>query len=178
MTATAGLDCIPAARWLDLGGTRSPPAPDSATLRNVLSVIKDNVAYAVTAVHQALFDLSGGKLLGTVAGMPVVKLTTTGRKSGRPRTTMLTTPLRRGEEIVLVASWGGDDRHPQWYQNLLAHPDVEVTEGGRTRAMRARTASPEEKAGLWPQIVTAYSGYAGYQRRTERDIPVVILADR
>lgn len=141
-------------------------------------MVKDKVAYAITAVHQALFDLSRGKVLGTVAGMPVIKLTTTGWKSGRHRTTMLTAPLRRGEEIVLVASWGGDDRHPQWYRNLVAQPDVEVTEAGRTRPMRARTASPQEKAELWPQIVAAYSGYAGYQRRTERDIPVVILSDR
>jgi deazaflavin-dependent oxidoreductase (nitroreductase family) len=140
--------------------------------------LKDGIAYVVTAIHQALFDVSGGKVMGSVVGMPVVKLATKGRKSGKPRTTMLTVPVPRGDEVVLVASWGGDDRHPQWYKNILADPDVEVTADGRTRKMRARTATAEEKAELWPKITAAYSGYAGYQKRTTRDIPVVILSPR
>ncbi len=144
----------------------------------LVSMIKDRLAYAITAVHQAVFDLSSGSLLGNAVGMPVVKLTTTGRKSGRPRTTMLTTPVRQGDDIVLIASYGGDDRHPQWFQNLVANPDVEVTMSGSTRKMRARVATVEEKSALWPKVVAAYSGYAGYQKRTERDIPVVILSPR
>ena len=79
---------------------------------------------------------------------------------------------------MLVASKGGDDRHPDWYHNLVDQPDVEVTIDGETTPMRARTADPAEKAALWPTIVAAYKGYAGYQRRTERDIPVVICEPR
>ena len=79
---------------------------------------------------------------------------------------------------MLVASKGGDDRHPEWYLNLTANPEVELTVDGATRPMRARTASTEEKAELWPRIVSAYRGYGGYQRRTTRDIPVVICEPR
>ena len=102
--------------------------------------------------------------------MPVVELHTVGRKSGRPRSTMLTSPLVEGDRIVLVASKGGDDRDPDWYQNLVAHPDIELTMAGECRAMSARPASAEEKADLWPRVVAAYKGYGAYQRRTVRDI--------
>jgi deazaflavin-dependent oxidoreductase (nitroreductase family) len=80
--------------------------------------------------------------------------------------------------VVLVASKGGDDRDPQWYRNLTANTDVEITMEGETKKMRARTASPEEKAALWPQIVASYKGYAAYQKRADRDIPVVICEPR
>lgn len=139
------------------------------------STIKDGIAKVVTGFHRLLFDVSGGRVLGNAAGMTVVKLTTVGRKSGQPRHTMLTAPVRNGDEVVLVASFGGDDRHPQWFRNLSANPDVEATFDGRTRKMRARVASAEEKAELWPQVVAKYPGYGNYQRRTERDIPFVIL---
>jgi deazaflavin-dependent oxidoreductase (nitroreductase family) len=107
--------------------------------------------------------------------MPVVKLETTGRKTGQRRTTMLTAPVWDDGKVVLVASKGGYDKHPVWYLNLQAQPQVTITMLGRTRDMVARTASADEKAELWPQIVSAYKGYAGYQKRTDRDIPVVIL---
>lgn len=141
----------------------------------VHSAAKDLVARVVTAAHRWVYDLTGGRVGGDIAGMPVVVLTTTGRSSGKPRRTMLTSPVQEGESIVLVASYGGDDRHPQWFRNLQANPDVEVTMRGETRPMRARVASPEEKARLWAAVTTAYRGYAGYQRRTDRDIPLVIL---
>jgi deazaflavin-dependent oxidoreductase (nitroreductase family) len=140
-----------------------------------MTAVKDQVARLLTGAHEAIFRASNGRLLNRVMGMPVVLLTTTGRKSGKKRTTMLTAPVQEDERIVLVASYGGDPRHPTWFLNLRDHPDVEVTMGGRTRPMRARVASPEEKAELWPRVTAAYKGYAGYQRRTERDIPLVIL---
>jgi len=87
---------------------------------------------------------------------------------------MLSAPILAHDRVVLVASKGGDDRHPQWYLNLVAHPEVELRIRKATFRMRARTADPAEKSELWPTIVAAYPGYAGYQRRTERDIPVVI----
>lgn len=139
---------------------------------------KDIAARAITAVHRAVFRISGGRLSISGLGMPVVMLTTTGRKSGEPRPTMLTSPVQEGDSVILIASYGGDDRHPQWYLNLRADPDVQLTMRGKTRQMRARVASAEEKARLWPEVVAAYRGYGAYQRRTERDIPVVILEPR
>jgi deazaflavin-dependent oxidoreductase (nitroreductase family) len=107
--------------------------------------------------------------------MPVVELHTVGRRSGLPRSTMLTAPVIDGDRVVLVASKGGDDRDPDWFRNLMAHPEVELTMGGRRRPMLARRASAAEKAELWPQVVAAYRGYGTYQGRTDRDIPLVIL---
>lgn len=132
----------------------------------------------MTGVHQRLFDLTKGRLLGNVAGMSTVKLTTTGRKSGEPRVTMLTAPVHDEDTVVLVASKGGSGRHPLWYLNLRDDPQVTITMNGKTRPMTARTASEAEKAELWPAIVAKYKGYAGYQDRTERDIPVVVLEPR
>ena len=80
--------------------------------------------------------------------------------------------------MVVVASKGGHTDHPDWYKNLVANPDVEVTVDDRTMPMRARTATPEEKAQLWPAVVKVNKGYAGYQRNTERDIPLVICEPR
>jgi deazaflavin-dependent oxidoreductase (nitroreductase family) len=118
--------------------------------------------------------LSSGRVLGSAFGMPVVELHTVGRKSGRPRSTMLTAPVVDGDRVVLVASKGGDDRDPDWYRNLVDHPKIELTMSGRRRPMRARRASTDEKAELWPRVVAAYKGYGDYQRRTKRDIPLVI----
>jgi deazaflavin-dependent oxidoreductase (nitroreductase family) len=87
---------------------------------------------------------------------------------------MLTSPVQPEGDIVLVASYGGDEKHPAWYLNLQADPNVTITMDGRTFDATARTATPEEKAELWPQITSEYKGYAGYQKRTDRDIPVVI----
>ena len=137
--------------------------------------VKDGLFRAVTTLHRAVLRATRGRVLGRVGGMAVVILTTTGRHSGRERHTVLTAPVVDGERVVLAASYGGDDRHPQWFRNLLADPHVGLTIGGRRRAMRARVASAEEKAELWPRIVDAYRGYAAYQHRTERDIPVVVV---
>lgn len=137
--------------------------------------LKDATFRIVTAVHRAVFRVSRGRVLGRLGGMPVVLLTTTGRRSGKRRATMLTAPVHDEERVVLVASFGGDRRHPAWFLNLRHDPDVELAMGGRPRRMRARVASEAEKAALWPSIVGAYRGYDAYQRRTGRDIPVVVL---
>jgi deazaflavin-dependent oxidoreductase (nitroreductase family) len=134
---------------------------------------------SMNALHRALWAVSGGRLLKSAGGMPVVELHTTGRKSGQERTVILTSPVQPEEGIyVLVASKGGDDRNPDWYRNLVAEPDIALTVDGERRPMRARTATAEEKVALWPQVVAAYKGYAGYQKRTERDIPLVICEPR
>jgi len=136
---------------------------------------KDQIAKVFTAFHETVFKATKGRVAGRVFGMPVVMLTTTGRKSGKKRTTMLTSPVQDGDKFVLVASYGGDDRHPAWYLNLRDNPVVELIGSGRSGPMKARTASPEEKAELWPKITSKYKGYAGYQTKTDRDIPVVIV---
>jgi deazaflavin-dependent oxidoreductase (nitroreductase family) len=110
--------------------------------------------------------------------MLVVDLKTTGRRSGQPRSSMLTSPVQEGDKIVLVASRGGDPQHPGWYHNIKANPDVEVTMRGGRKPMHARVATKEEKDRLWPQVVKKYRGYGQYQTRTTRDIPLVILEPR
>jgi deazaflavin-dependent oxidoreductase (nitroreductase family) len=151
---------------------------DLTRSRSLKDLTADLAMKAMSRSHRAVLGLSGGRLLGSALGMQAVELHTVGRRSGQRRSTMLTAPVFEPHRIVLVASKGGDDRDPDWYRNLVAEPDVEVTVKGRTRAMRARTASPEERAELWPRVVEAYRGYAGYQRRTTRPIPVVICEPR
>jgi deazaflavin-dependent oxidoreductase (nitroreductase family) len=131
---------------------------------------------AMNLTHRTVLRLSGGRTLTSVFGMPAVELCVTGRKSRLRRTTLLTAPIMDPNRVILVASKGGDDRDPEWLRNLLANPNIEIKVIGtrEVRKMRARVATPEEKADLWPQIVAAYKGYAGYQKRTSRDIPVVI----
>lgn len=124
--------------------------------------------------HRALLKISGGRFPRNILGMQPVELHTIGRKSGQRRSTMLSAPICEDQRVVLVASKGGHQDHPDWYKNLVANPDVELTIDGRLRSMRARTASADEKAELWPTIVAAYKGYEGYQRNTDRDIPVVV----
>jgi len=126
-------------------------------------------------VHRSVFTATNGKLMGKFYGMPVVMLTTKGRKTGKPRTSMLTSPVRDGDKVVLVASKGGDPKHPMWFLNLRENPDVEATFDGKKRKMRARVATPDEKQRLWPQVVAGYKGYGQYQTKTTRDIPLVLL---
>jgi deazaflavin-dependent oxidoreductase (nitroreductase family) len=137
--------------------------------------VKDTLHRVTTGMHRALFRASKGSVSGKVLGMPVIELVTIGRKSGKERATMLTVPITEDGRLVLVASFGGDDRHPAWYHNLVDHPQVRVTSAGSTRAMVARVATDEEKATLWPRIVTVHRGYESYQDKTSRPIPVVIL---
>jgi deazaflavin-dependent oxidoreductase (nitroreductase family) len=129
----------------------------------------------IGGLHRTLFRASGGKLLNKGLGMPVLALTTTGRKSGQPRTSMLTSPLQVDDRIVIVASKGGDDRNPDWFLNLVANPTVEVEMRGAKRTMTAHVADAAERAELWPRIVEDHANYGGYQRKTEREIPVVVL---
>jgi len=101
-------------------------------------------------------------------------LSTTGRKSGRPWTTPLSY-LRDGENLVVVASFGGSPTHPAWYLKLQAKPEAVVQVGPRRMRVTAETASGSDRARLWPKVVEMYSGYEGYQSRTSREIPLVLL---
>jgi len=140
-----------------------------------MSSVKDLMARGVNVLHRGLVKGTGGRIAGTGFGMPVVILTTTGRKSGKERTTMLTSPIHDEKRVVLVASYGGDDRHPAWFLNLRDNPAVELEMRGTKQSMVAHVADADEKATLWPEVVTAYKGYAQDQTKTERDIPLVIL---
>ena len=131
---------------------------------------------AMNAVHRVVRTVTFGKVGNNLLGMPVLELTTTGRKSGRPRSVMLTAPVVEGDTVVIVASRGGDDTHPAWFLNLRDDPDVQVAlEGGPTRPYRAEIADPDTRALLWPKITTDHENYAGYQTKTDREIPVVLL---
>lgn len=129
---------------------------------------------AMTALNVWTFRVTKGRLGGRLpGGAPVCLLTTRGRKSGQPRTVSLLY-LRDGERVVVVASKAGMSQHPAWYLNLQGEPRCEVQTGAKVRTMQARTASPDEKRLLWPQLVAMYPAYDDYQARTTRDIPVVI----
>lgn len=128
----------------------------------------------LSTAHLLAQRLSHGRLGGRIAGMPVLLLTTTGRRSGRPRTTPLTF-FRDGPALVVIASNGGSDRAPSWSLNLRATPAASVRIGGEELAVVARVASPEERARLWPEITATYAGYARYEQRTAREIPLFLL---
>lgn len=131
----------------------------------------------MNAVHRCLLKVSFGKVGWTAGNMPVLELTTIGRKSGQPRSVMLTSPLQEGDNIVIVASRGGDPTHPAWFVNLRDNPQVQVAyKGAPTKAMIATVASSEERARMWPIVTATYKNYAGYQTKTDREIPLVVLS--
>lgn len=120
------------------------------------------------------YRLTGGLVGGRFGGAPILLLTTTGRKSGRARTTPLLY-LRDGDDIVVVGSNAGDDRDPNWWRNLGRNASATVEIGRRRTSVRARQASPEEKARLWPELTRMYPDYDAYVKRTSRELPVIIL---
>lgn len=150
------------------------PRPFTKTEMAIANPIIKLMSRVNTWAYRATNGRLGGRFL---RGAPVLLLTTVGRKSGQPRVAPLIY-ARDGERLLIVASKGGMDHHPLWYRNLVARPEVEVQVGAETRPMRARTATREEKAALWPRVVEVYRDYDDYQARTTRDIPLVILEPR
>ncbi len=131
---------------------------------------------AMNGIHRFAMAVTGGRLGWNLGGMPVLELTTIGRKSGQPRSTMLTAPLVLGDSYVVVASRGGDDVHPAWFLNLRDNPAVEAVIEGRPKEARiARIPNDAERAELWERIVAKHRNYAQYQTKTERQIPLVVL---
>jgi F420H(2)-dependent quinone reductase len=126
------------------------------------------------ALHGGAYRLTKGRLGGRLMGMPVLLLTTRGRRSGEPRTIPLTY-FEDGEALLVVGSKGGSPRHPDWYLNLEADPDVEIQVGGEHRRARARRATAEEAARLWPTVLARAPVYGKYRARTTREIPLVLL---
>ena len=130
----------------------------------------------MNAVHRVILTLTLGKGGWKAMGMPVLEITTKGRKTGNPHTVMLTSPLQEGDSYVIVASRGGDDKSPAWFLNLEANPQVEVAiQGGPKKPMTAKVADSAERARLWPKLTADHKNYAGYQTKTTREIPVVVL---
>ena len=128
-----------------------------------------------TRLNVAVYKLSGGRLMGRLAGMPILLVEMTGARSGKRRTIPLMY-VPDGDHFLLVASQGGAPKHPVWYYNLLKHPRVLITFAGTTREMHARLATAEEKQALWPTCVKYYPPYQEYQERTNRDIPLFICS--
>ena len=125
-----------------------------------------------TRLHSSVYRATGGKVGGRLLGSPVLLLTTTGRKSGRPRTIPLLY-LRDGENLVVVASNGGTAGDPAWWLNLVDDPEANVEVGGRK--LHVRAAEGEERLRLWGRVVRMYGAYRQYQERTDPRIPVVLL---
>jgi deazaflavin-dependent oxidoreductase (nitroreductase family) len=141
------------------------------------NVAKDKAAKLLGGLHAIVIRRSGGKFGQKFRGAPVLLLTTTGRKSGQARTSPLLY-LRDGQDLVVVASYGGDDRFPAWYHNLVANPEVSAEVEGTKVELRASVADAATKARLWPELTRMYKTYDSYQKKTDREIPVVLLSPR
>jgi len=145
--------------------TRSPP-----TRRTLIRIL----ARSVGTTHNALYRLSKGRVGGRLQGLPILLLTTTGRKTGKARTNPLGF-VRDGDNLVVIASNGGMDWSPAWWLNLKHDGAATVEIERDRRSVAARQASVEERARLWPEIVRRFPAYGRYEQRTTRAIPVVIL---
>ena len=147
---------------------------DRFIVRNLAWAAIGLVFDAHLVAYRATKGVVGHKFPGTP---PMLLLDHVGAKSGKRRTSPLGY-IRDGDAYVVVASKGGEPRNPSWFHNLRAHPDTKMQVGSRTLDVHARVATPEERSRLWPRVVDAYGGYAGYQERTSRVIPLVILDPR
>ena len=127
-----------------------------------------------SAVHALLYRLTRGLVGRRLADNDILLLTTSGYRSGEDHTVPLLY-LHDDDRYIVIASYGGRPHHPTWYENLLAQPEVAVQVRSSRRSMVARTATPDEREQWWPQVVAAYHGYADYQSRTDRKIPIVFL---
>jgi len=128
----------------------------------------------MSSLHRVLYRGTRGAIGRRLVDNDMCLLTTIGRRSGIEHTVPLLY-LRDSERLVVIASWGGRDEHPHWYMNLLVDPAGQVQVLGDRWSVVATTASADERAVWWPQILEAYDGYAVYESRTDREIPVVFL---
>jgi len=125
--------------------------------------------------HRVVYEATRGRIGHRFPGAPpMLLLDHVGAKSGTRRTTPLVY-VTDGADLVIVASKGGNPKHPAWFHNLRAHPDTAVLVGSERRPVHARVAGPDERPRLWAKAVETYGGYRDYQERTEREIPLVVL---
>jgi deazaflavin-dependent oxidoreductase (nitroreductase family) len=127
--------------------------------------------------HRWIYRVSGGRLGGRIGRLPVLLLTTRGRRSGLPRSAALTY-LQEGRAYIVIASNAGEASHPAWWLNLMARPEAVIRVGRSEIPVAAREASASERDALWRRIVAAEPSYGRYQERTSRRIPIVVLEPR
>ena len=148
-----------------------------ATKREAGTAVSPTLVKMVSLTHRFWYQLTGGLIGGSFLGNPILLLKTTGRKSGRSYTTPLQY-LRDGDDMVLAASNGGSNRHPNWWLNLQANPKAEVQIRLEKKHVTAELAKGRERARLWGRLVDMYPGYRDYQLAARREIPVVVLRQR
>jgi deazaflavin-dependent oxidoreductase (nitroreductase family) len=141
-----------------------------------LAAPRGRVLELITAAHLRAYRWTNGLVGAELAGLPMLLLTTTGRKTGLERTVPLPY-FPHPDGVMIVASFAGGPKNPAWYENLAAKPEVSVQIRGRKYSARATTATADERARLWPEIVTASPNYADYARVAPREIPVVVLRE-
>jgi F420H(2)-dependent quinone reductase len=140
--------------------------------------LSDGFYRAFLHAHQFVYERSGGRVGSSLAGRPMLLLRTVGAKTGQPRTAALLY-VPDGDRHVVIASTGGGPKHPGWFHNLTANPEVEVQVGTKHIPVRARVADGEERERLWAKANEVNKGqYDVYQSKTERRIPVVVLEPR
>jgi deazaflavin-dependent oxidoreductase (nitroreductase family) len=132
------------------------------------------ITRTISGTHEFWYRMTGGLVGGSLGRLPILLLTTTGRKTGKKHTTPLVY-LPDGDNMVIIASNGGSDHHPEWWLNLRANPNAEVQVGPDVKSIIAEQAQGAERARLWREVNELYAGYDGYQRSTKREIPVVVL---
>jgi deazaflavin-dependent oxidoreductase (nitroreductase family) len=132
---------------------------------------------AIGKLNVPIYRLSRGRLMNKVGKAPVLLLTSTGRRSGQPRTAPVLY-LEDGEGVVVIGSNAGNEHAPAWSYNLKAHPDAQIEIGAKRRLVRARVAEGDERAELWQKMNAVYAGFEDYDERTARDISVFVLEPR
>jgi deazaflavin-dependent oxidoreductase (nitroreductase family) len=154
----------------------NPPSGRTAKAikREAGMAVNPTLMRMASLTHLFWYQLTGGLIGGSFLGRPILLLKTNGRKSGRSCTTPLTY-VQDGDNMVLAASNGGSNRHPNWWLNLQAHPDAEVQIRLQRKHVTAELAKGRERARLWGRLVDMYAGYKGYQMTARREIPVVVL---
>ncbi|MEF8790953.1 MAG: nitroreductase family deazaflavin-dependent oxidoreductase [Haloarculaceae archaeon] len=159
---------------------REPPSPRwwQRLLQRIPSTAAGAWLFSRTLHHvdPVLLRLSNGRISipEILAGLPTIRLTTVGAKTGKERTVPVLGLPDDGTWVVFATNWGGD-RHPAWYHNLQANPEVEVTYGDRTETFVARDADEQERHAYWDRAKRLYVGFEAYRRRTDRRIPIVVL---
>jgi len=137
--------------------------------------MRDRTAKNLSTLHRVLFRVTRGRIGRRLVNNDMLLLSTTGRTSGKDHTVPLLY-LRDGDDLVVIASWGGRDNNPEWYLNLVANPAAFVQVDGHRFPVTATAADAARRERLWPNALAAYDGYRQYQSRTDREIPVVILS--
>lgn len=154
--------------WSKITSAGKPPPPGHPLFFMTKAVQKFNTF---------LYQRSGGRIGGQFENAPALLLHHVGRRSGEKRTTPLVF-ARDGENVVVVGSYGGADKHPAWFLNVRANPDVEIEIGRDRLPVRAKVAGPEEREAMWAKVTEVWPSFDTYQGRTEREIPIVVLSPR